>query len=326
MQNFFTWLDQNSHRKRGRLASQLFPIITCLVLFALFMGTTYEFLQKLINPYTQNDVQIILNIKDISVGFFLYFVTAIDYALIIGRMQVTNTGARARFVMNVFTCLGCFVGVSLVLFLWSFTREVPLLIIPILIFAGGVMIKLAYEGIGYFEHANYIPEFIRVITIKFLELAHNITKVFTFWIPELGAPKTTSMNMMSLAKWAFLLPFIIGIDDLVGYMGAMTIYNAFGLIFGIYLADIFIDILIFVSPKLTKQLVENALLSLMAAYAFIYLAYKSYSETFHYLEEYYHASIVQLAVIVAVFILTVLIGGELLKRKKSITTGSEAVH
>ena len=218
---------------------------------------------------------------DFAVGFFLYFVTAVDYALIIGRIQAVNSGSKARFIMNVFTCVGCFVGVTLVLFLWGFAKEINWLIFPILIFAGAVMLKLAQENIEYFENSNIIPKFVRVVTAKTLNLGGKIAKPFVFWVPELSTPKAEKMSLTAIAKWSFFLPFIIGVDDLIGYLGAMTIYNVFGLLVGIYTADILIDILIFVSPKLTKKLVENSYISLLASYAFIYLAYKSYSESFH---------------------------------------------
>lgn len=281
------------------------------------MLVSYFFIAQIINPNSANDIEIKLYLKDISVGFFLYFVTAIDYALIIGRMQVSNPGSKPRFVMNVATCLGCFVGVSLVLFLWGFAKEMPLLIIPILIFAGSVMIKLGYEGIEYFEDVNYIPFVFRKFTVILLKALYYPSRIFTFWIPELGKPKVKAMSVMDLAKWSFFLPFIIGTDDLVGYMGAMTIYNVFGLLFGIYLADILIDILIFTSPKITKLLVESAILSLLAVYAFIYLAYKSYSESYHFLNESYDVELHTVALLFAAFLtLMIVVDFALLKVRK----------
>jgi hypothetical protein len=172
---------------------------------------------------------------------------------------------------------------------------VPLLIVGLLTFAGSVMIKLAYEGREYFEHSKEIPTIVRTATITILSALHYVTSVFTFWIPDLGSPKVEKMSAWHLAKWSLILPFIIGLDDLIGYLGAMTIYNAFSLLFGIYLADIVIDILIFISPSLTRKIVENAVLSILAAYAFLYLAYKSYSETFHTLHQSFHLSAIELA-------------------------------
>ncbi len=314
MSNIINWLDNNSTHGKAKLINQLTPVVVCLVLFGFFMLSTYLFIEYAINPNAQEKVQIQLNIKDIAVGFFLYFVTAVDYALIVGRMQVSNPGFRARLVMNIFTCVGCFVGVTLVLFLWGFAKEVPWLIIPILVFAGSVMVKLAYESADYFEHATQIPFVVRKFTEIILRLLYYPTRIFTYWMPELGSPNVTKMSYWSLAKWSFFLPFIIGLDDLVGYMGAMTIYNAFGLLFGIYLADIFIDILIFVSPKITRKLVESAALSILAVYAFVYLAYKSYSEGLLLLEEHYHLTGLNIAEIIICFILLVIIVDFVLSR------------
>jgi hypothetical protein len=187
--------------------------------------------------------------------------------------------------MNIFTCVGCFVGVSLVLFLWGFAKESPLLILPILLFAGSVMIKLAHESTEYFESAKSFPVLIRNFTTSLLRMLNYPAKLLTFWIPDISTPSVKPMSSFDLAKWSFFLPFIIGLDDLIGYMGAMTIYNVFGLLIGIYLADIIIDILIFVSPKFTKKLVQSPILSLIAAYAFIYLGWKSFSEAWLLLKE-----------------------------------------
>ena len=262
------------------LLSQLIPILVCTVLFTLFVTSSVLFITQLINPYSSEKIEISFHLKDFLVGFFLYFITAVDYALIVGRMQTVNRGLTARFVMNVFTCLGCFIGVSLVLFLWGFAKEVDWLIISLLIFAGSVMVKLAYEGLEYFVDAKNIWKPIRVLTAAITTSLHHATEGITFWIPELASPKVTKMSLGKLALWSGILPFIIGLDDFIGYMGAMTIYNVFSLLVGIYLADIVIDILIFISPKATKKIVESALLSLLATYAFLYLMYKSFWEAF----------------------------------------------
>jgi len=200
-------------------------------------------------------------------------------------MQISNHGSKARVVMNIATVMGCYVGVTLVLFLWGFAKEISWLIIPILIFAGSVMIKLAFEGIEYFKDSKSIPKLLSLPTIYVVDALYYLSRAFTFWMPEISKPSVKPMKTSELIKWSFLLPFVIGLDDLIGYMGAMTIYNVFGLLIGIYFADIFIDILIFVSPKFTKKVVESATLSIIATFAFLFLAYKSYSEALGLIHE-----------------------------------------
>lgn len=270
--------------------NQLFPVVTCLILFVVFIVTSYFFISSFINPFSVEKVVMELRPTDIIVGFFLYFVTAIDYALIVGRMQVINNDAKSRFAMNIGTCLGCYFGVTIVLFLWGFAKEIPIFIIPLLFFAASVMVKLAYEGHEYFIRDEKIPGFIRFFLFNLLKLLFIPAKILTFWMPDLGSPKTEKLSFWKLLKWSLILPFIIGIDDLVGYMGAMTIYNVYGLLFGIYLADIIIDILIFVSPGITKKLVENSILSIFAALAFLYLGYKSFTESLELLIRAYNFS------------------------------------
>ncbi len=323
MQNIFTWLDANTTTKRGKLLNQLLPVVICALFYVFFIISSKFFITDLINPSLTEKVLLKFNFVDVFVGFFLYFVTAIDYALIIGRMQVTNPGSKARVVMNVATVLGCYVGVTLVLFLWGFAKEIFWLITPILIFAGSVMIKLAYEGMEYFEHSSQIPKLFSKITVVFVTVLHYLTRVFTFWMPEMAKPDVKPMKAMDLAKWSFFLPFLIGLDDLIGYMGAMTIYNVFGLLIGIYFADIFIDILIFVSPKFTKKMVESALLSFIATFAFLYLAYKSFSEALHILTEKFLISDKNVTIDILLFFVIIIVAdlvmAKVQKRKAYIT-------
>ena len=323
MLNIFLWLDKNVSTKRGKLLNQLLPIFICMIFYIFFILSSKFFITDLINPGLAEKISLRFSLIDVFVGFFLYFVTAIDYALIIGRMQISNPGSQARVVMNVATVLGCYVGVTFVLFLWGFAKEVFWLITPILIFAGSVMVKLAYEGMDYFQHSNQIPQLFSKITVVFVTILHYLTRVFTFWMPEMGKPDVKPMKVADLAKWSFFLPFLIGLDDLIGYMGAMTIYNAFGLLIGIYFADIFIDILIFVSPRFTKKIVESALLSFIATFAFIFLAYKSFSEALHILTEKFFISGKNIAEDILLFFLTIIVAdivmAKLQKRKAYIS-------
>lgn len=271
-QSFFTSLTKSKPFK------QFLPTFICFVMFFLFIGCSIFFIHDLINPFSAEPILFQFHLTDFLVGFFLYFVTAIDYALIVGRMQVNNPSISARVIMNIFTCLGCFFGVSLVLFLWGFAKEIDWLIIALLIFAGSVMVKLSFEGLDYFRNDEHIWTPLRLLVVNSVTFLHTFTQGLTFWIPELGRPSVARTSLRELAKWSFVLPFIIGLDDFVGYMGAMTIYNVFSLLFGIYLADVLIDIMIFASPKTTKKLVENPVFSFFASLAFIYLMYKSFSE------------------------------------------------
>ncbi len=323
MLNIFLWLDKNVSTKRGKLLNQLLPIFICMIFYIFFILSSKFFITDLINPGLAEKISLRFSLIDVFVGFFLYFVTAIDYALIIGRMQISNPGSQARVVMNVATVLGCYVGVTFVLFLWGFAKEVFWLITPILIFAGSVMVKLAYEGMEYFQHSNQIPQLFSKITVVFVTILHYLTRVFTFWMPEMGKPDVKPMRVAELAKWSFFLPFLIGLDDLIGYMGAMTIYNVFGLLIGIYFADIFIDILIFVSPKFTKKIVESALLSFIATFAFIFLAYKSFSEALHILTEKFFISGKNITEDILLFFLIIIVAdivmAKLQKRKAYIS-------
>lgn len=296
-----------STEKKHLLLKQFTPVIICAFLFIFFIQTTHLFIQYFINPFSTEQIQIVLYPSNILVGFFLYFVTAVDYALVVGRMQVVNSGFKARIVMNIFTCVGCYVGVSLVLFLWGFAKEVYWILVPLLIFAGAIMLKLAYEGKDYLVFDNPIAKKIGNGTTKLLTILYFPTRLLTAWVPELATPNVQRMHITELAKWSFLLPFIIGLDDFIGYMGAMTIYNVYSLLFGIYIADIVIDLIIFISPKFTKKLVESPMLSLLAAYAFLYLAFKSFSESYDHIIHHLKVSSSLTLIVVGIALIVVMV-------------------
>jgi len=138
-------------------------------------------------------------------------------------------------------------------------------------------------------------------------------------MPEISKPSTKPMKLTTLAAWSLILPFTIDLDDLIGYMGAMTIYNVFGLLIGIYFADILIDILIFVSPKLTKKVVNSAILSFIATIAFLYLAYKSYTEAGILVHEHYFVPgktiFTDLAIFICIIVIIDLIMARIQHRK-----------
>lgn len=307
LNKLFIWIDEHRNEGKGKLLYQFIPIFICAILYLFFITSSHFYISHWINSQLTEKISLHFHWLDVIVGIFLYFVTAIDYAIVVGRMSIKNSGSKARVIMNVATVMGCYVGVTGVLFLWGFAKEITLLIIPILIFAGSVMIKLAHEGTDYFMNSPHIPNFLKKITITSVKIPNYLTRIFTFWMPEIARPSTQSLTPLQLAKWSFLLPFIIGLDDLIGYMGAMTIYNVFGLLIGIYLADVLIDVMIFVSPSLTKKLVKSATLSFMATYAFLYLAYKSYKEVYHLIQHEFATTNSQLLSYLIAFIVGVII-------------------
>ncbi len=274
--------------------------IVAMLMYVLFIISTRLIIKFLINPYVSNDPVLEIHFVDFVWGFILYFITAVDYAILVGRIQVKNPGIKARFIMNIFTCLGGYIGVELVLLMWGHFKEIDLLIIPILFFAGNVMIRLAHEGHEYYTEDKEIPTFFKNFLYNLVKFFYPFAKFFTFWMPYV-TPKAEKFSSWKLAYLSFILPFLIGLDDLVGYFGAMTIFNAFGLVSGILFADVFIDILLFTKPKFTTKVVQNGIVAVLGTLAFLYLGYKSFSEMVHILEDFNFGNFV-LIIIVGLFI------------------------
>ncbi len=253
------------------MKKQLIPIVLSFTLFAIFSVSTYGILFGL-NLFVSEPLKISIVITQFLLGIFIYLKTSVDYALFVGGLMEKNPGIKNRIAMNVGTQIGCFIGVTAIVVLWTFFREIHWLMAILLIVAGMILIGL---GDGSQEHFESLPGWVKRPLEVFFNLTRPIVSLFTFFMPDSEmSPKAMSWGRLFFISG--IIPFALGADDLAGYMVLLTATNVFSLLLGIYFGDAIIDIALFAKPEWTVAVVKNRWVSYLGAVFFVFLAVMSF--------------------------------------------------
>ena len=212
------------------MKNQLIPITVSLGFFVVFVGLTYLVLQVL-NGFDSLTQKFVLGVSltNVLLGMLIYLKTAVDYAIFVGLLMDKNEGTAKRIAMNAGTSVGAFIGVTLIVVLWSFFKEIPWLMAGLLVLAGAVLFSL---GDTSQEHFQQVPRKLRRPLELFFDFHRPIVNALTFFMPD-GDFKPKTMKVWPLFFFSGFLPFLLGADDLAGYMTLITTTNIFGLLIGI---------------------------------------------------------------------------------------------
>ena len=253
--------------------NQIVPIVVSLGGAIVFVGLTFLTI-LLLNSVDgiNNKINLEISFIQIFLGMFIYLKTAVDYAIFVGMMMEKNAGMYKRIAMNAGTSVGCYIGVSLILVLWYFFKEINWLMFILLIISGAVLLSL---GDASQEHFGKINKMLKRPIELFFNFVRPVVKALTFFMPE-GNFKPKKMRVWQLFLFSGLLPFLLGADDLAGYMALMNPINVFSLLIGIYFADAIIDILLFCNRNLTIKIVKNKWIIYIGTIFFIVLAFISF--------------------------------------------------
>ena len=256
---------------------QVLPVFLSLTIFSICGVLTFGLLH-ILNSLDIVTIKIPLAFiwTQFFLGIFIYLKTSVDYALFVGGLMEKNPGIPNRIAMNVGTQVGCFLGVTAIVILWVFFKEIHWLMAILLIVAGNILIGL---GDGSQEHFETLPTVFRKPLEVFFKLARPIVKLFTFFMPH-SEMKPISMSTKALFFVSGIIPFALGADDLAGYMVLMAPINIFSLLLGIYFGDAIIDIALFSNPKITVRIVKNKWVSYFGALFFIGLGILSIIHAF----------------------------------------------
>jgi hypothetical protein len=267
------WNDESPH---VCWKGQVTAIAVSVSMLALFTWLTYWIIYGMNQAGYVGDKVLSLNIiwYQVLLGMFIYLKTAVDYAIYVGRLMGNNTGFRARIAMNAGTSAGAFIGVTAVLIVWMVFNQVPILMIIMLLVAGAILLGL---GDGSAEHYEDVPNWLKTPLNAFFETFRPVYQTMTWFMPDI-CPDTYKRGFWSLFILSGLLPFFLGADDLAGYMVLLDPSNTFSLLVGIYLADCFIDIALFLNQKLTVKIVKNRWISYFGAIVFVVLALWSFGD------------------------------------------------
>lgn len=271
--------------------SQFIPLMLTFTTAVALCGVLYLFLTFLnILPLKQH-IHLEFRPVDILVGMTIYLKTSIDFALFIGNTMRTNPGWKKRIAIEAGTALGNAVGTFVVLTIWFFFKEAPLLMLIMIFLAALVLLRMAEQGFSEFLRKRQFKSAKKLVTVmtRVLHVINQIpAPVMSRILPSKGMTKTKSLPFLSLLLVSFTVPFLLGLDDFAGYIPLFTIVNVFNFCIGVFLAHMLLNTALFASPDRTTKLVSHPLIILFGSTAFLGIGIWGFWEAIRILMEVFH--------------------------------------
>lgn len=259
------------------MKQQLIPIILTIVTFFGLWAILHLVIVGINLLPLHHKIATTIHISDILVGFTIYMKTSIDFAIFIGNLMRTNPGWKNRIAIEIGTALGNGAGTLLVLLIWYFFKEVPILMAIMIFFAAFVLLEMAEEGFEELtQNKNSIPAFI-VMPLRWLKtLLHGPNKAFApilnKIVPDFSVTNMKKLSWWPLATFALVIPFILGTDDFAGYIPLHQYPTIYGFATGVLLGHTVLNVALFAYPKKTIEVVKNAWIMLVGSIAFVVIA------------------------------------------------------
>jgi hypothetical protein len=200
----------------------------------------------------------------------------------------TNPGWKRRISIEVGTAVGNAAGTLIILAIWNFFREVPVLMVIMIFLASLVLLRMAEESLGEVRYIKkHLPTFLQ-IQVRFLMRLLRTSNTFFSPLIRLISPSANltgvkRMSFFSLLFFAATVPFILGLDDFAGYIPLFSIINVFGFSIGVFLGHMILNAALFLSPSTTVRIVKHPLIMLIGGVAFIAIAFWGLYEALHLL-------------------------------------------
>lgn len=268
----------------SKTLQQLIPLSLTLVVF----GALTTLLHAAILLFNQLPVRelVVLHIRwyDVAVGATIYFKTAIDFAIFMGRLMAANPGWKNRVAIEIGTAAGNAIGTIAIIGLWVIFKDIHLLLALMVLLASLVLFELAH---GSLEHFKILRRPYRILR-TFLDFIKRFTDpILSRITPDIGAAMRGSKALpwWGLLGFSMSVPFILGLDDFAGYVPLFNVVNVYGFAIGVIGAHTVLNIALFLSPRRTIEAVKNEWISLLGALAFIGLAIYGLWETVRILAE-----------------------------------------
>ncbi len=246
---------------RNTLKEKIIPLAFTVVTFLALWIFLYGFILILNTFPLKEKIGLGIRKQDILVGLAIYVKTSIDFAIFIGNLMKTNPGWKKRISIEFGTAVGNAMGTLVILTVWTFFKEVPLLMAGMIFLASIVLLKMAQES---------LEEFFRVKNNNFLKTFNTLfSPLLSKIIPHTSLTKIKPLSFMPLALFSFTIPFILGLDDFAGYIPLFSIINVYGFAIGVFLGHMLLNIALFVSPEKTVTAVRTPFILLGGGIAFI---------------------------------------------------------
>lgn len=262
---------------KDTLREQITPLSLTVITFFGLCALLFFSIHILNLLPSKEKIQIRIHPQDVIIGFTIYIKTAIDFAIFIGNVMRSNPGWKKRISIELGSAVGNAGGTLMILIVWNFFREVPLLMAVMIIIASLVLLRMAEESFEEFLYKNTLTHrFIQKPVLLLESQLDTINKLFKpvlgRFIPESSSSNTKVFSFWSLAAFSFSIPFILGLDDFAGYIPLFSIINVFGFAIGVFLGHMILNLGLFLSPKRTTALVQHPTVLIIGGVAFVIIA------------------------------------------------------
>lgn len=270
--------------KSSLFVAQMLPLILAVAIFAVLAESTYLIIAALNLFPLSAKIILQLRITDILVGITIYLKTAVDFAIFMGRLMGSNPGWKNRVAIETGTAVGNWLGTVAVMIIWTFFKEIKILLAAMVLLASLVLLELAEGGLHHFDvwkNEKGVRKLLYRVMKNFLTpILRFISPVLSLIMPDISTSMKGKKNFPwgKLLIFSFSIPFILGLDDFAGYVPLFNVVNIFGFSIGVLLAHMILNLALFVSPKRTVRLVKNAWVSFFGSLIFILLAFWGFYE------------------------------------------------
>ncbi len=269
---------------------QVLPIVLTVITFFGFCALLYLTIVGLNLLPSREKIVLEIRKRDILVGLTIYLKTSVDFAIFIGNLMRSNPGWKNRVAIELGTAGGNALGTLVILVIWNFFREVPLLMAIMIFLASLVLLKMAEESFEELTHKEKaIPHFLlqQLQTIKKVLHVSNKTlaPLIRFISPSASLTNMKSLPWKSLIIFSSSIPFILGLDDFAGYIPLFDIINVYGFAIGVFLGHMILNVALFISPKKTVLAVQNPWVLIIGGLAFVLIAGWGFYEVYHIVSE-----------------------------------------
>lgn len=263
---------------------QALPLILTLITF-LFLWLFLFIGIQILNLFPNSQkITLVLSKRDVLVGLTVYLKTSIDFAIFIANLMKSNGGWKNRIAIETGTALGNACGTLVVLLVWFFFKEVPYLMVVMIIIASFVLLEMSRESLE--DYIKTVKKRGLLYEIAFrmhgvVKKINALTSPAVFYIlPKTTLTHTKSRTWISLVLFSFSIPFILGLDDFAGYIPLFTIVNVYGFAVGVFLGHMFLNVALFISPQKTITVVKTPIILLLGSIAFVGIALWGFYEAF----------------------------------------------
>lgn len=258
-----------------KIWQQLLPLFLTVVIFSGISILLYFFIQFLDVLPIHQKILPHLHLSDVVIGLTIYIKTAIDFAIFIGNLMQKYPGWKNRISIESGTALGNFLGTLFILTVWTFFKEVPLLLIVMILLAALVLLGMAEEGLeDFYQNPIYffsssINKMLHGLFVMLQKLNALFAPLTSILLPKKAVKEQNHQSSLSLFFYAVTIPLVLGLDDFAGYIPLFTVVNVFGFAIGVFLGHMILTAALFTSPTVTTRVVRAPIILLFGSLAFI---------------------------------------------------------